>query len=68
MVSALPALLDCKGIMRETGLTRAAAEALMRNVATVHIEGLRKTYVRREDVLTYLAERSFDGGRVRVAG
>ncbi len=68
MVSALPALLDCKRIMRETGIPRASAEALMRNVPTVHIEGLRKTYVRREDVLAYLAERSFDGERVRVAG
>ncbi len=66
-MTALPRLLDCKAIMAETGLTRAGAEALIRNLTTVHIEGLRKTYVRRDDVLSYLAERSFDGDRVRVA-
>jgi hypothetical protein len=31
-MSALPELLDCKGIMAETGLTRAASEALMRQL------------------------------------
>jgi len=31
----------------------------MRNVPVVQIEGLRKVYVRREDVRRYLAARTF---------
>jgi Fic family protein len=46
----LPELLDCRRLIAETGLTRAAAERLMRNMPTVQIEGLRKTYCRRSDV------------------
>jgi hypothetical protein len=45
--------------MRETGLSRAGAEALMRRVPTVEIEGLRKVYVRRGDVAAYLEARTF---------
>jgi hypothetical protein len=55
----LPELLDCKAVMAETGLTRAAAEALMRRVPTVQIEDLRKVYVRRSDVAAYVEERTF---------
>ena len=55
----LPALLDAKGLQRELGVTRAAAEAIMRRVPVVSIEGLRKTYVRRADVHRYLNERTF---------
>ncbi len=57
----LPQLLDAKAIQRETGLTRAAAEALMRSprVPIVQLEGLRKTYVRRSDVLAELERRTF---------
>jgi hypothetical protein len=47
----LPDLLDCAGIMRETGLKRAGAEAIMRQIPVVAIPGLRKTYARRSDVL-----------------
>jgi hypothetical protein len=55
----LPELLDCRRLMAETGLTRSAAERLMRNVPTVKIEGLRKSYVRRSDVLAYLEAHTF---------
>jgi hypothetical protein len=55
----LPALLDAKALQRELGVTRAAAEALMRRVPTVTIDGLRKVYVRRSDVTRYLEERTF---------
>jgi hypothetical protein len=58
-VSELPELLDGKRLMRETGLTRAGAEALMRAVPVVSIEGFRKTYVRRSDVAAYLEARTF---------
>lgn len=59
MSDRLPELLDCKRLMRETGLSRAGAEALMRRVPTVSIEGLRKVYVRRSDAAAYLEQRTF---------
>jgi hypothetical protein len=65
-VSELPELLDCKRLMAETGLSRAGAEALMRRVPIVSIEGLRKTYVRRSDVAAYIEERTFAKDEVAV--
>jgi hypothetical protein len=64
MSDPLPELLDCRRLMRETGLSRAGAEALMRKVPTVEIEGLRKVYVRRADVAAYLAARTFSKEQV----
>jgi hypothetical protein len=55
----LPELLDAKHLAAELGVTRAAAEAIMRRLPVVSIEGLRKTYVRRADVRRYLEERTF---------
>ena len=62
----LPKLLDAKALQAELGVTRAAAEAIMRCVPTVQIDGLRKTYVRREDVAGYLDERTFAKDQVPV--
>jgi hypothetical protein len=62
----LPYLLDCRALQAELGIKRGAAEAIMRRVPCVHIEGLRRVYVRREDVLGYLDERTFTNGRVRM--
>ena len=59
MNDPLPALLDAKALQRELGVTRAAAEALMRKLPVVTIEGLRKVYVRRVDVARYLDEHTF---------
>lgn len=56
-MSALPELLDCAKLARELGVTRSAAEQIMRQIPKVCPEGLRKTYVRRADVHAYL-ERS----------
>jgi len=53
----LPALIDCKGIMEELGVKRSAAEAIMRQVPKITIEGHRKVFVRRADVERYLSER-----------
>lgn len=53
----LPTLLDCRGIRDELGVSRAAAEAIMRQLPKVVVPGLRKVYVRREDVLR-LVEQS----------
>jgi hypothetical protein len=55
----LPELLDARKLAAELGVSRAAAEALMRKLPTVQIEGLRKVYVRREDVVRYLESRTF---------
>jgi hypothetical protein len=60
----LPELLDAKHLGAELGVTRAAAEAIMRRLPVVSIEGLRKTYVRREDVHRYLEERTFEKSEV----
>jgi len=60
----LPELLDAKGLQAELGVTRAAAEKLMRKVPIVSIEGLRKVYVRRSDVARYLEARTFEKGQV----
>jgi hypothetical protein len=55
----LPELLDAKALQAELGVTRAAAEAIMRRLPVVQIEGLRKVYVRRSDVAAYLDARTF---------
>jgi hypothetical protein len=60
----LPELLDCKALRAELGVTRAAAEAIMRLLPVVEIEGLRKVYVRREDVRRYLDSRTFTKDQV----
>ncbi len=59
MSDRLPELLDAKALRLELGVTRAAAEAIMQKIPTVQIEGLRKVYVRREDVRLYLDSRTF---------
>jgi hypothetical protein len=55
----LPELLDAKGLQAELGVKRATAEAIMRRLPVVQIEGLRKTFVRRDDVRRYLEQRTF---------
>jgi hypothetical protein len=60
----LPQLLDCKALRVELGVSRAAAEAIIRQLPTVSIEGLRKTYVQRDDVRRYLRERTFGKDQV----
>ncbi len=61
MTDRLPELLDCKALRGELGITRAAAEAIMRQIPVVTIDGLRKTYVKRDDVFHYLEERTSEG-------
>ena len=59
MREPLPELLDAKRLAAELGVTRAAAEAIMRRLPVVQIEDLRKVYVRRSDVAAYLEARTF---------
>jgi hypothetical protein len=49
-------LIDQRGIVDELGVTRAAAEKIMRLIPKVHVAGLRKVYVRRDDVLRLLED------------
>ncbi len=63
-MTALPELLDCKALMTETGLTRAAADRVMRQLPVVHFDGLRKVYVRRSDVAALIERRTFEQGMV----
>jgi hypothetical protein len=60
----LPQLLDVKALRAELGVSRAAAEAIMRQLPTVQLPGLRKTYVRRADVARLLEESTFTKDRV----
>jgi hypothetical protein len=60
----LPELLDCKALRAELGVSRAAAEAIMRAVPTVTIPDLRKTYCRRSDVARLLEARTFAKNQV----
>ena len=50
MSDPLPALLDAKHLAAELGVARSSAEAIMRKLPKVEIDGLRKVFVRRADV------------------
>ena len=60
----LPELLDTRALCEELGVSRAAAEAIMRRLPVVQIEDLRKVYVRRSDVAAYLESRTFTKAEV----
>jgi hypothetical protein len=61
---SLPELLDAKRLQAELGVTRAAAEAIMRRLPVVQFEELRKVYVRRDDVARYIDARTFSKSEV----
>jgi predicted DNA-binding protein (UPF0278 family) len=64
MSEALPQLLDAKHLAAELGITRAAAEAIMRRLPAVQFPDLRKVYVRRTDVVALLEASTFEKDRV----
>jgi hypothetical protein len=64
MSSPLPQLLDAKALRLELGITRAAAESIIRTLPVVQFDGLRKVYVCRDDVERLIAERTFPGSEV----
>ena len=66
MTEPLPELLDAKCLQAELGVTRAAAEAIMRLLPVIQFEGLRKVYVRRLDVARLIDERTFAKDQVPV--
>lgn len=49
-------LLTASDLANEYGLKRAAAEAVMRQIRTVEVPGLRRVYVRRDAVERFLRE------------
>jgi hypothetical protein len=61
----LPELLDVKALRAELGVSRAAAEAIVRAVPVVTIDGLRKVFVKRTDVVAYLEARTFAKDQVQ---
>lgn len=52
----LAGLYDCARLARDLGISRRAAEAIMRRVPKQHVPGLRKVYVRGADVQALLDE------------
>lgn len=64
MTERLPELLDCKALMAELGVTRSAAESVMRRLPVVQFEDLRKVYVKRCDVAAYIEARTFGKSEV----
>jgi hypothetical protein len=60
----LPALVDAKGLQSELGISRAAAETIIRQLPLVTFEGLRKVFVKRADVLELIERRTFHDGQV----
>jgi hypothetical protein len=67
-VQPLPALLPAKALQAELGVTRAAAEAIMRQVPSVIIPGLRKSYCRRADVESLIERQTFSNHQVPTVG
>jgi hypothetical protein len=59
MTDPLPQLLDAKHLAGELGVTRAAAEKIMRQLPIVQPPGLRKVYVKRSDVERLLEACTF---------
>jgi hypothetical protein len=60
LIERVPSRAPCaKHLAGELGVTRAAAEAIMRQLPIVQFQSLRKVYVRRADVAAYIEARTF---------
>ena len=64
MSGTLPQLLDAKQLRAKLGVTRAAAETIIRQLPVVQFADLRKVYVRRDDVERLITERTFTSSEV----
>lgn len=62
-MTKLPQLLDERALGEELGVKENVVRTIMRRLPTVTIPGVRKTYVRREDVERLLAESTNPAGR-----
>jgi hypothetical protein len=56
-----PHALLSRSHLRELGLERRAVDAVFRALPTVHLPGYSRPFVRAEDYLALLAERTYDG-------
>ena len=56
MRSELPNLITSRQIQEELGVTKATAEAVMRQLGKIRFPGSRRVYVRREDVKRLIKE------------
>lgn len=56
----LVGLYDCARLARTLGISRKAAETIMRHVPKQHVPGLRKVYVRGYDVQSFLDQHVRD--------
>ena len=61
----LPELVDRKTLAAETNLTRAAVDAVFRQVPVVVIPGCRKVFARREDIMVLIESNTFTRTMVR---
>ena len=59
MRAELPRLMSCRQIEEELGVTRAAAEAVMRRLEKIRFPGSRRVYVRRADLRELIEEATF---------
>ena len=66
-MSALPELLDRKAVADELGVKRSTVDAIFRHLPIVTFPKHRKVYVKREDLQSLIAQRTFknDGTAVR---
>jgi hypothetical protein len=64
----LTGLYDCARLVRELGVSRKAAEAIMLRVDKQKVPGLRKVYVRGADVQRLLDENLVDAKSERPLG
>jgi hypothetical protein len=62
----LPELLDAKRLQAELGVSRAVAEKLMRSLPIVTPPGIRKVYVRRDDVAAYIEAHTYEKHQVQA--
>jgi hypothetical protein len=60
----LPALMDCKAVMAEMGVTRSVAESVMRRLPLVEFPGIRKAFVTRADLAAFVEACTRREGRV----
>jgi hypothetical protein len=56
-----PEALLTRSHLRELGLERRAVDAVFRALPTVHLPGYSRPFVRAEDYLGLIAERTYDG-------
>lgn len=60
----LPALMDVACVVRETGIKKATAEKVMRQCPVVQFPGVRKVFVKREDLDAWIRQHTYEKNQV----